>query len=587
MKRFSKGAKYLALPMLAAMLISACSNELSPDGATVIQSNPSSSGSGPAPAPTPEPINPSVKITKFNEGNHIVYDAASNSYVIDGSKVDGWNYVEASLAQFGNEEVKLDFSCDMTVTNSGSKSENLMWQITQGSNYPVLTSHGFNPGKNTWHFEYSNEQQLSNSSFYLSTYSTTKEALTIEISNFSLKVTPVKAEVGDKVNWLDAESLLDAYKKHIDYFGFAVEWNQLSNDVVQAGLRRHANTITMGNEFKVDSVFGHYAGIAPVVDAKFTSSKGVTIDVPSNLPYFNNVDQILQVCKDNGLQMRGHVLVWHSQSNTKFFRENFDASKPLVSKEVMDARQEWYIKSVLEHIKEWERVNNNGKHIIWAWDVVNEAMADDANVDSGKWLRGATEGSKNGSDWYNVYGNEDFIISAFQYANKYAPSDVLLCYNDYNSYMENKTKAICKIVDEIKATSDDENLPGRIDVVGMQSHVLDDFPSPETFDIAIKAYVAKGVDVHVTEFDLNNRKAPYSESLNGGLYYEYFKTMLNNKKTSSNNGVTCITIWGLDDKSSWLHNQRPVFTPYPLLFTKIGSEYYAKADFYKVLEAAE
>ena len=58
-------------------------------------------------------------------------------------------------------------------------------------------------------------------------------------------------------------------------------------------------------------------------------------------------------------------------------------------------------------------------------------------------VRGSTAGTKDkqpgnsGSRWYQVYKSEEFIVDAFRFANAYAPSDVKLCYNDYNEYMGN------------------------------------------------------------------------------------------------------------------------------------------------------
>ncbi len=543
----------------------------------------------PAPeAPAPESKPETDVFTQFSEASYVSYDKATNTYTIDGTKVNGsWNFITVPLNKYGNAKIKLQFNCTMEVNNSG-KDANLMWQVNVDG-YPVVASRTFANG-NSGKVNVSAVKELDidrNSVFYLSTYNITPENLNIKISDFSLTVTLVQKEkpieFGELKNWNDVPSLKDAYiKKGFDSFGFAVENFQLTNSEVQNLLRKHANTITMGNEYKFDSVFGTYANIKPNTDGKFKASSGLEIAVPTNCPNFKTVDSVLENCKKNGLKMRGHVLVWHSQTNTRFFRENYSDNGNYVSKDVMDARQEWYIKSVLEHITEWEKKNNGGKHIIWAWDVVNEAMADDANVSEGKYLRGSTNGSANSSDWYRVYKSDEYILNAFKYANKYAPNDVLLCYNDYNSYMENKTQAICTTVDRIRQTEG-----ARIDVVGMQSHVIDDFPGAEAFDKAIKTFAAKNVDIHVTEFDLANRQQEkYSIEWNTKLYESYFKVMVDNMKKDGKRGVTSITIWGLDDQSSWLNNQYHRDT-YPLLFRKVGNSYGVKQEFYNVLKVAK
>ena len=52
---------------------------------------------------------------------------------------------------------------------------------------------------------------------------------------------------------------------------------------------------------------------------------------------------------DKKIRIRGHVLVWHSQTQEWFFHENYDISKPYVDKETMNRRLEWYIAGVFDH----------------------------------------------------------------------------------------------------------------------------------------------------------------------------------------------------------------------------------------------
>lgn len=531
--------------------------------------------------------NDSNEFKAFDIYEGITYDKETNTFICNGAELvseDG-AYFSLSLKKFGGKKVTLEFSADMEVENKGDSGAYLMWQISN-PDFPVCQGLYFGENQtSTQHASFTNSYEIKeNVKFYLSTWGTTPENLIIKVKNPVLKVTdyvpePIPEDLKGLKDWMSVDSLKSKYvdSGYFDYFGFSAENNQLSQEAVQKGLSYHGNTITMGNEFKPCSVLGEYAGITPVVtDAKFTGSNGVEISVPDNVPDFNTVDNILSICKDNNLNMRGHVLVWHSQTPEYFFRENFDKSEKFVSKEEMDARQEWYIKTVLEHVTEWENKNNNGEHIIWAWDVVNEAVADDAN--DAEWLRTA-------SNWYNVYKDESFIVNAFRYANKYAPKDVLLTYNDYNCYIENKNNAICNLIKEIQSHSEDAVLPTRIDVAGMQAHVLDDFPAPSAFDKAVKNFINLGVDVHVTEFDIANRTKEYSKELNGRLWKEFFNYMIENRKANNKNGITCITIWGIEDESSWLIAQYATQTKNkqrPLLFTVAENYYGVKPEFYEI-----
>ena len=305
--------------------------------------------------------------------------------------------------------------------------------------------------------------------------------------------------------------------------------------------------------------------------------------------------------------MRGHVLTWHSQTPDGFFTENYKpvydeqtkAITNFVSKEVMTARHEWYIKTVLDCVAQWEIHNGyagkgTGNHLIWAWDVVNEAMADDAGTTytgtNQNWLRGSTsetqgkDPANGGSRWYEIYKNEEFIINAFRFANAYAPADVKLCYNDYNEYMANKTSAIEHIADLIKNGSEQtvggKNVKPRLDAIAMQSHVGTSWPSLSEYESALKKFLAIA-DVHVSELDFNAETQQAAEK----AYADYFKMLKNYGKNYRNPyKITCVTIWGINNESSWISPSNGK-TTYPLLFNKVGETYDTNNSFWAVINS--
>ena len=410
--------------------------------------------------------------------------------------------------------------------------------------------------------------------------------------------------------WTDEKvpSIKESYKDIFDSFGIACEykpWNrnfgELQSPKVREGLSKHADSITMGNEFKPDSIIGIPWGQTKAVlsGKKFTASNGLTIDVPS-LKGLSRMQTILKDTSSAGLKMRGHVLTWHSQTPEAFFRENFDANKPLVDKETMTARHEWYIKSVLEAVAEWEAANGygTGNHLVWAWDVVNEAMADDAQRvytgDKQNWLRGSTGGTKDkkpsegGSRWYQIYGSEEFIVNAFRFANAYAPADVKLCYNDYNEYMDYgngwKTSAILHLTEVLRDAPaqkvDGRDVKPRLDAIGMQSHVGNTWPGVKGYENALKRFLQAGYDVHVTEIDI----AAKSPSEAAKLYGEYFNMLKNyGKNYSGDHHITNVTVWGISNQESWIGNNG---SQYPLLFDRKETDYYPNDAFYSVINAA-
>ena len=370
-------------------------------------------------------------------------------------------------------------------------------------------------------------------------------------------------------NWKDAPALKDEYKKYFDYFGFAVPENQLTNDSIMKGISWQASCFTCENECKPDFIFNW---AKPTAVTEFRAEDGNAYKVPATLAGFSRLEKILGIAKKYGMKMRGHVLVWHGQTPDWFFKEDYDSSKPYVDKATMTARQEWYIKSVLEFVRHWEEENNNNQRIIITWDVVNEACTDGAWTDDP--LRTA-------SPWYAIYGDDTFIVNAFRYANKYAPKEVLLAYNDYSSYAPNKTKAICRVVQDIQAARD-----ARIDVVGMQSHVSMTYPTVADYEKAVHEFLSLGVDVQVTEMEIAFGGQLTSQEILAQRYADYFEMFLRNRKQSGKNGISGITLWGTRDEVSWIRNNKDAMNKEqrPLLFEK---DYECKPAFWSVLQTAK
>lgn len=428
-------------------------------------------------------------------------------------------------------------------------------------------------------------------------------------------------------NWLadSVPSIKQTYSDTFDYIGLAVEYgnfglkctgdkytgtythdkswgtpSELYYSEVQQGISKHANTITLGNELKPQFLLQWWDGNGSSQSKKtFTASNGKTIDVPDKLNGEALIYATLNAAKNAGVKMRGHVLTWHSQTPEGFFREKYSKDGALVSKEVMTARHEWYIKTVLDCVAQWEKANGyagkeTGNHLIWAWDVVNEAMADDAGTTytgtNQNWLRGSTsetqgkDPANGGSRWYEIYKNEEFIINAFRFANAYAPADVKLCYNDYNEYMANKTSAIEHIARLIKKGAEQsiagKSVSPRLDAIAMQSHVGTSWPSLSEYESALKKFLAIA-DVHVSELDFNAETQQAAEK----AYADYFKMLKNYGKNYSNPyKITCVTIWGINNESSWI-NPSNGKTTYPLLFNKVGETYDTNNSFWAVINS--
>ena len=260
----------------------------------------------------------------------------------------------------------------------------------------------------------------------------------------------------------------------------------------------------------------------------------------------------LEFAKENGISMRGHTLVWHNQTPKWFFHENYNVAMQLADRETMLSRLENYIHGVLSFVQE------NYPGVIYAWDVVNEAI---------------DEGDFRKSLWLKTVGR-DFVIKAFEFARKYADPKVVLFYNDYETALEWKRDLIIK---EILIPLKEKGL---VDGMGMQSHLLMDHPDPGQYEKSLHMYGQLGLQIQITELDLHNAD-PSEESMHqlAMRYQKFFEILVEAKKTGKAN-VTAVTFWNLLDENSWLSGFRREKS-YPLLFC---GKCEAKEAYYAVLK---
>ena len=522
----------------------------------------------------------SVSIIRIDEDGKAIlvnkkYNGATNVTQVNLAQTSRANPVIVDLAAYEGKDIDIQFSCEMLVEDKTTEKTQIVWMINElNENMPKLFDRKVENGK--WFsvnkhitLHLSGKRQL-----YISGAGLNKDTSTFYIKNFKLRLNGegLTKNAPPPAVWTDVRGVKDALKDYFDYFGFCVSYNNTFKEaLLQKGLPLHASCITMENEFKPDFIF---AWAKPNKLSEFRGEDGKLYEVPADIPNFKQMDSILSDMKKLGLKLRGHTLVWHSQTPAWFFQKNFsrNGETELVTPAEMNARMEWYIKTVLEHVAEWEKKNNNGEHMILAWDVVNEAASD--NSTETNYLRDASS-----SKWFAIYQNDTFIVNAFRYANKYAPKDVKLVYNDYGCSSPNKNKAICKIIDAIQAAPD-----ARIDAAGMQTHIsIND--SAVNFEKAVKNFLAKGINVQITEMDVANGASSYNAMKLKDCYKSYFKMFIANRKQPGKNGIEGVTLWGVRDEWTWLNSMHKGHTQYPLLFN--DKNYYCKPAYYGVIEAAE
>ena len=347
------------------------------------------------------------------------------------------------------------------------------------------------------------------------------------------------------------QTLRSTYGSTYGHVGTCINYSQLTNQSVLNHVKSQYNSITLENEMKPDSLLGGYANKISVSQAK---SMGYYIPdnyKESTVPKinFDTVDKVMKICYENGIGMRAHTLVWHSQTPQWFFKNEYSASNGYVSQSVMDARMEFYIKTVMNHV-----YSSRYGSCVYAWDVVNEYLH-------------ATN-----SGWEAVYGKcgnrPAFVKRAYQYAydclDYYGLSGkVSLFYNDFNTYME-----VNDVITMINYINSDKKL---CNGVGMQSHVGTTFPSVDYYTQALKSFVNAGFEVQITELDTSSK----SISDQANYVYQLMKNVNSVKKSGGN--ISGITLWGISDDVSWISASE-----YPLLFSSLNVP---KDSYYKFIQA--
>lgn len=304
----------------------------------------------------------------------------------------------------------------------------------------------------------------------------------------------------------------------------------VQNSAITANIIKDFNSIECENEMKPD---------ATLVQSQCSGTEvGVSL---------SRCAAIMDFCVQNNIAMRGHTLVWHSQTPSWFFKTNYDANGSWVDTATMDVRMESYIKNMFAAIEtQYPDLN------LYAYDVCNECISDDSNRTAN--YGGAREAGDSNvtggtSAWVSVYGNNSFVEKAFTYARKYAPEGCDLYYNDYNEYWDHKRDAIysmCKSLYE----------KGLLDGVGMQSHIpanATGFAGTDSYIEAMKKYLSIGCDVQITELDISVENGKYTAQEQADKYKEIFQAAMDwNTNPTSDGRVTAVCIWGPNDANSWL-----------------------------------
>ena len=345
----------------------------------------------------------------------------------------------------------------------------------------------------------------------------------------------------------EAPSLAQRYEG-IFRIGVATSPEMLRDEQAAALVAANFNSLTCENQMKPDFV----------MDRSSSKRSGDGTRVKLN---FAKAAPVLKFAQEHGMKVRAHTLVWHSQTPRWFFAEDWSDRKdaPLVDRDTMILRMENYIRDEMEYI------NTNYPGLIYAWDVVNEA------IEPGN---GHPEGLRTQNNlWYDTIG-DDWVELAFTFARKYAAKGQKLFYNDYGCYGILKVGMLRNLLKKLVDR-------GLVDGLGMQSHIAMDSPSLLEYENALGTFARLGLTIHVTELDISTGDNTPLGQMRLANRYRCLFALLERLKTRTGYDIESVTLWGLTDNYSWLNTAAE--KKYPLLFDQ---EHRCKPAFFGALQDA-
>lgn len=366
--------------------------------------------------------------------------------------------------------------------------------------------------------------------------------LTSALAALAMAVLPMALPVAAEEAEATEVSIKDAFAEHGIKAGTCLSPFMISNADLSNLITEQFNSVTMENAMKPDYIFDKNASITagyPVVEF--------------------NADALSMMAwaKENNFSLRGHTLVWYSQTPDWIFHEEFNSAKPLVTADVMLDRMDHYISQIFSTLEEKGYLD-----LFYAYDIVNEGVNDD--------------GSLRDCLWKQTIG-DDYIWYAFYYANKYAPESVDLYYNDYNEQF--KYNGLVKLVETLK----DEEGNYLIDGIGLQGHLYtkDDL---NTYFRAMETLASTGLKLQVTELDVSLgtwQKIDDATEETLAAQKDFYQKLISGIMERIDSGkisMDALTFWGFADDLSWRHDRSP------LLY---GKGLVAKPAFEGVIEGAK
>ena len=370
------------------------------------------------------------------------------------------------------------------------------------------------------------------------------DSATFFVDNINITLGEETVKTGYEYN---EESLYKAYEPYLKV-GTCMSGRMLANTELRKITLDNFNSITAENEGKPEQILDQTA----CQELAKTDETQVAI---KTTPF----EKIYNYAEAHHIGVRHHTFVWFDQTPQWFFRKNYDPNGALVSKSVMVARMENFIKTALETI------NSRWPGLVYAIDVSNEGVQNGG-------IRKKDNNNMNPNYWYETIG-DDFVYYAFKFARQYAAEGQELYYNDYAFDYDTNN---CKFA--LETLLKDAIAEELIDGVGIQGHLDTNNFSLDAVIKDAEMIKEKGLKCQITELDITVNSDSQSDLNNQKNAFKRLGTRVLESNASGKTEINAIVFWGIRDDMSWKRNQ------HPLLFNE---NYAKKPAYYGFLEAVE
>jgi GH35 family endo-1,4-beta-xylanase len=301
-------------------------------------------------------------------------------------------------------------------------------------------------------------------------------------------------------------------------------------------IRFHMNSMSPGNNMKPQYTVD-IAGSAAAYAAATTDAERDSIETHPIIRFNGDLIAQLNWAQRQGFTFRGHTLVWHSQTPATLFRSGYASGSARLTKARMIERMDNYIKEVIRLLHE------SWPGLLSAMDVVNEAVTD-AGADR------TTD-----SEWYITFGDNSYLLKAFEIARKYTvhygENQIRLYYNDYNTHIAAKADGVVRICTPIFQA-------GYLDGIGMQEHDANASPTAEAWIASYTKFDPICTEMAVTELDVTTGSASPSPAVlatQANQYGQLFKCFVERSHFSGRGKIISVSKDGLNDQYTFKTGQ--------------------------------